>query len=190
MTVLLGAGERDAIAKFHHHRRRRKGGWPQITARLRYMFLPVATLTLIDGSGFIFRAYHALPHLSTTKGVPTNAVYGFTTMLLKALREREPTHVALVFDAARRTFRHDLDPGYKASRPEAPDDLKVQFPLVRDVARALRVPVVEEHGVEADDVIGTLACRADAMGWQVVVVTGDKDFAQLVNERVTLYDPM
>src|SRR5512138_848060 len=148
------------------------------------------TLTLIDGSGFIFRAYHALPPLTTTKGLPTHAVYGFTTMLLKALREREPTHVALVFDAARRTFRQDLDPGYKASRPEAPDDLKVQFPLVRDVARALRVPVVEEQGVEADDVIGTLACQAQRMGWQVVVVTGDKDFAQLVSEHVTLYDPM
>src|SRR5512138_2615324 len=148
------------------------------------------TLTLIDGSGFIFRAYHALPPLTTTKGLPTHAVYGFTTMLLKALRERAPTHVALVFDAARRTFRHDLDAGYKASRPEAPDDLKVQFPLVRDVARALRVPVVEETGVEADDVIGTLACRAREKGWEVVVVTGDKDFAQLVDDHVTLYDPM
>jgi DNA polymerase-1 len=150
----------------------------------------VPTLTLIDGSGFIFRAYHALPPLTTTKGLPTHAVYGFTTMLLKALRERAPTHVALVFDAARRTFRHDLDAGYKASRPEAPDDLKVQFPLVREVARALRVPVVEETGVEADDVIGTLACRAHEKGWEVVVVTGDKDFAQLVSDRITLYDPM
>jgi DNA polymerase I len=148
------------------------------------------TLTLIDGSGFIFRAYHALPPLSTTKGVPTNAVYGFTTMLLKALRERAPTHVALVFDAARRTFRHEIDPGYKATRPEAPDDLQVQFPLVRDVARALRVHVIEEPGVEADDVIGTLACRAREKGWDVVVVTGDKDFAQLVDGKVTLYDPM
>jgi DNA polymerase-1 len=148
------------------------------------------TLTLIDGSGFIFRAYHALPPLTTTKGLPTNAVYGFTTMLLKALRERAPTHVALVFDAARRSFRHEIDPGYKASRPEAPDDLKVQFPLVRDVARALRVPVIEEPGVEADDVIGTLACRAREKGWDVVVVTGDKDFAQLVDGKVVLYDPM
>src|SRR5512144_423216 len=144
------------------------------------------TLTLIDGSGFIFRAYHAIPHLSTTKGIPTNAVYGFTTMLLKALREHAPTHVALVFDAARRTFRHDIDPGYKASRPEAPDDLKSQFPLVRDVARALAVPIVEEGGVEADDVIATLAARAR----DVVVVTGDKDFAQLVDGGLSLYDPM
>ncbi|HUL60879.1 MAG TPA: DNA polymerase I [Anaeromyxobacteraceae bacterium] len=148
------------------------------------------TLTLIDGSGFIFRAYHAIPHLSTTKGVPTNAVLGFTTMLLKALREHAPTHVALVFDAGRRSFRHDLDPGYKASRPEAPDDLASQFPLVRDVARALAVPVIEEAGFEADDIIGTLACRARDAGWEVVVVTGDKDFAQLVDGRLSLYDPM
>jgi DNA polymerase-1 len=148
------------------------------------------TLTLIDASGFVYRAYHALPPLTTTKGQPTHAVYGFTTMLLKALRERAPTHVAVVFDAARRSFRHDLDPGYKATRPETPDDLKVQFPLVRDVAKALRVPVVEEGGVEADDVIATLACRAREMGWDVVVVTGDKDFAQLVDDQVTLYDPM
>jgi DNA polymerase-1 len=148
------------------------------------------TLTLIDGSGFIFRAYHAIPHLSTTKGVATNAVYGFTTMLLKALREHAPTHVALVFDAGRKSFRSEIDPGYKANRPEAPDDLVPQFPLVRDVARALSVPIVEEAGVEADDVIGTLACRAREQGWDVVVVTGDKDFAQLVDEKVSLYDPM
>jgi DNA polymerase-1 len=148
------------------------------------------TLTLIDGSGFIFRAYHAIPHLSTTKGVATNAVYGFTTMLLKALREHAPTHVALVLDAGRKSFRSEIDPTYKANRPEAPDDLQSQFPLVRDVARALAVPIVEEPGVEADDVIGTLACRAREQGWEVVVVTGDKDFAQLVDGKVSLYDPM
>jgi DNA polymerase-1 len=148
------------------------------------------TLTLIDGSGFIFRAYHAIPHLSTTRGTPTNAVYGFTTMLLKALREHAPTHVALVLDAGRKSFRTDIDPTYKANRPEAPDDLQPQFPLVRDVAQALNVPILEEQGVEADDVIATLACRARAQGWQVVVVTGDKDFTQLVDDKVTLYDPM
>ena len=148
------------------------------------------TLTLIDGSGFVFRAYHAIPHLSTTRGVPTNAVLGFTTMLLKALREHAPTHVVLVFDAGRRSFRHDIDPEYKANRPEAPDDLVAQFPLVRDVARALSVPVLEEAGYEADDIIGTLACRAREQGWEVVVVTGDKDFAQLVDGKVSLYDPM
>jgi DNA polymerase-1 len=149
------------------------------------------TLTLIDGSGFVFRAYHALPHLSTTKGQPTNAVYGFTTMLLKALREHAPTHVALVLDAAgRHSFRHALDGTYKANRSEAPDDLQQQFPLVRQVAAALNVPTLEEPGFEADDVIGTLACRAREQGWQVVIVTGDKDFAQLVSDAVSLYDPM
>ncbi len=150
----------------------------------------MATLTLIDGSGFVFRAYHAIPHLSTTRGTPTNAAYGFTTMLLKALREHSPTHVALVMDAGRKSFRNEIDPTYKANRPEAPDDLQVQFPLVREVADALAVPRVEEGGVEADDVIATLACRAREQGWEVVVVTGDKDFAQLVDGKVSLYDPM
>jgi DNA polymerase-1 len=148
------------------------------------------TLTLIDGSGFVFRAYHALPHLSTTRGRSTNAVYGFTTMLLKALREHAPTHVALVLDAGRKSFRTEIDPSYKANRPEAPDDLKEQFPLVRDVARALAVPLLEEPGFEADDVIATLARRAREAGFEVVVVTGDKDFAQLVDEQLSLYDPM
>jgi DNA polymerase-1 len=150
----------------------------------------VPTLTLIDGSGFVFRAYHALPPLSSTKGVPTHAVYGFTTMLLKALREHSPTHVAVVLDASRRSFRTDLDPSYKANRPETPPDLAPQFPLVRDVIRALRVPVLEEEGVEADDVIATLARRARALGWEVVIVTGDKDFTQLVDQGLSLYDPM
>ena len=148
------------------------------------------TLTLIDGSGFVFRAFHAIPHLSTTKGQPTNAVYGFTTMLLKALREHAPTHAALVMDASRKSFRTELDPTYKAHRPEAPEDLVRQFPLVREVARALDVPVLEEAGVEADDVIATLARRARAEGFEVVIVTGDKDFAQLVGEGIELYDPM
>ena len=148
------------------------------------------TLTLIDGSGFIFRAYHALPPLSNTKGVPTNAVLGFTNMLLKALREHAPTHVAMVLDVSRRSFRTELDAQYKAQRPEAPDDLKPQFPLVRDVTRALEVPILEEEGFEADDIIATLAAHARGHGWEVVIVTGDKDFAQLVDGQVKLYDPM
>jgi len=148
------------------------------------------TLTLIDGSGFVFRAYHALPPLSNSKGVPTHAVYGFTTMLLKALRQHAPTHVAMVLDASRKSFRTELDAGYKANRPETPADLAPQFPLVREVTRALAVPILEEQGVEADDVIATLARRARALGWEVVIVTGDKDFTQLVGEGVSLYDPM
>ena len=148
------------------------------------------TLTLIDGSGFIFRAYHALPPLSSSKGVPTNAVLGFTNMLLRALREHAPTHVALVLDVSRKSFRTELDPTYKAQRPEAPADLVPQFPLVREVARALSVPVLEEQGFEADDIIATLAAHARGHGWEVVIVTGDKDFAQLVDGQVRLFDPM
>jgi DNA polymerase-1 len=111
-------------------------------------------------------------------------------MLLKALRERGSTHAALVMDASRKSFRTELDPTYKAHRPEAPDELKSQFPLVREVVRALDVPLLEEAGVEADDVIATLARRARAQGFDVVIVTGDKDFAQLVGEGIELYDPM
>ncbi len=148
------------------------------------------TLTLIDGSGFIFRAYHAIPPLTNSKGVPTNAVLGFTNMLLKALREHSPTHVAMVFDVSRRSFRTDLDPTYKAQRPEPPDDLVPQFPLVREVTRVLSVPILEREGFEADDIIATLATHARGHGWEVVIVTGDKDFGQLVDERVRLYDPM
>jgi DNA polymerase-1 len=150
----------------------------------------VPTLTLIDGSGFIFRAYHAVPPLTTARGVPTNAVLGFANMLLKALREHAPTHVAMVFDVSRRSFRTELDATYKAQRPAPPDDLVPQFPLVRDVARALSVPILEREGFEADDIIATLATHAAGHGWEVVVVTGDKDFGQLVSDRVRLYDPM
>jgi len=150
----------------------------------------VPTLTLIDGSGFVFRAYHALPPLTTSKGVPTNAVLGFTNMLLRALKVHAPTHVALVLDVSRKSFRTELDATYKAHRPPAPPDLVPQLPLVREVARALNVAVLEQEGFEADDIIATLAAHARGHGWEVVVVTGDKDFAQLVDDRVKLFDPM
>jgi DNA polymerase I len=150
----------------------------------------VPTLTLIDGSGFIFRAYHGVPPLTSSKGVPTNAVLGFANMLLKALREHAPTHVAMVLDVSRRSFRTELDPTYKAQRPEPPSDLVPQFPLVRDVTRALSVPILEAEGFEADDIIATLAAHARGHGWEVVIVTGDKDFGQLVDGQVSLYDPM
>jgi len=158
------------------------GGWGYVP--------PVPTLTLIDGSGFIFRAYHAIPPLTSSKGVPTNAVLGFANMLLKALREHAPTHVAMVLDVSRRSFRTELDPAYKAHRPVPPEDLVPQFPLVRDVTRALSVPILEQEGFEADDIIATLATHARSHGWEVVIVTGDKDFGQLVDDRIRLYDPM
>lgn len=148
-------------------------------------------LTLIDGSAYIFRAYHAIrAELSTSSGLPTRAVYGFTRMLLKSLREASPTHVAVVWDRDGRALRHRLDPEYKAHRAETPDDLKVQFPYIRRVVDALEVPSVEKEGCEADDVIATLTRRAVEEGFDVVVVTGDKDFSQLVGPHVKLYDGM
>ncbi|XXF75474.1 DNA polymerase I [Myxococcaceae bacterium GXIMD 01537] len=147
-------------------------------------------LTLIDASGFIFRAYHAIPPLSTQKGVPTNAVLGFTRMVLKALREREPTHVALAFDKESRVERQKIDPNYKANRKAPPEDLVPQFALIRRVVEVLNIPMLEAPGWEADDVIGTLAARAKAEGFSVEVITGDKDFIQIVDEDVHLFDPM
>jgi DNA polymerase-1 len=147
-------------------------------------------LTLIDASGFIFRAYHAVPPLSTKKGVPTNAVLGFTRMLLKALRELKPSHIALAFDKESRTERQKIDPNYKANRKAPPEDLVPQFELIRRVVEVLNLPILEFAGWEADDVIGTLAARAKAEGFCVEVVTGDKDFIQIVDEDVHLFDPM
>ncbi|HYX93415.1 MAG TPA: DNA polymerase I, partial [Myxococcaceae bacterium] len=147
-------------------------------------------LTLVDASGFIFRAYHAIQHLSTSRGVPTNAVYGFTRMILKTLREMNPTHIALAFDKESRTGRQAIDPTYKANRDGPPPDLVPQFDLIRRVVDALSLPVLEVAGWEADDVIGTLAYRAKQQGFKVLIVTGDKDFIQLVDEDVRLFDPM
>lgn len=159
-----------------------------MTTKARAPERPV--LTVIDGSSYIFRAYHAIPHLSTSKGVATNAVYGFTNMLLKALREGSPTHVAIAFDKDSRAYRQSIDPEYKAHRPPPPDDLVPQFALIRDVVHALNIPVLEKPGYEADDVIATLAKQAVERGFKVLVITGDKDFMQLVNEHVELYDSM
>ncbi len=147
-------------------------------------------LTLIDASGFIFRAYHAIPPLSTSKGVPTNAVLGFTRMVLKAIKDLKPTHLALAFDKESRVERQKIDPNYKAHREGPPEDLVPQFALIRRVVEALNLPVLEVAGWEADDVIGTLSARARREGFDVQVVTGDKDFIQIVDEHVRLFDPM
>lgn len=146
-------------------------------------------LVLIDASSFIFRAYHAIPPLTNRKGVPTNATLGFTRQVLKALKELQPTHVALAFDKESRAERQKIDPNYKAHRKETPEDLQQQFPYIRQVVEALNLPVLEVAGWEADDVIGTLARRAKAEGFCVLVVTGDKDFVQIVDDDVHLYDP-
>lgn len=148
------------------------------------------SVTLIDASGFIFRAYHALPPLTTSKGVPTHAVLGFARMLLKLLRERAPTHVALCFDKDSRRGRLAIDPNYKANREATPDDLLKQFETIRQVAEVLQLPIIEMAGWEADDVIATLVKKARAQGFHVRVVTSDKDFLQILADDVELFDPV
>ena len=145
---------------------------------------------LIDGSAYIYRAFFALPPLSNSKGQQTNAVYGFTTMLLKILREHGPECLAVVFDAPGRTARHEEFKEYKAQRPDMPHGMQAQIPLIHRVVRALAVPVVSQTGIEADDLIGTLARKAEASGMEVVIVTSDKDMFQLLTPSVRIYDPV
>ena len=147
-------------------------------------------LTLIDGSGFIFRAYHALPPMNRPDGTPVNAVYGFTTMLMKLIEDEEPDHIAVIFDKGRKTFRNDIYPDYKANRPPPPDDLIPQFAIIRDATRALGLASVAKEGFEADDLIATYARHAREAGVRVTIVSSDKDLMQLVGPGVTMRDPM
>jgi len=149
------------------------------------------TLYLVDGSGYVFRAFYAIPHLSTSQGMPTNAIRGFTSMLRALLASERPDHIAVAFDTKHKTFRSDLYPDYKANRPPPPPDLVPQFPWFRKVVRAMNIPALELAGYEADDVIGTLARRAvEEWDYDPVIVSGDKDLLQLVDDRTTMIDPM
>ena len=148
------------------------------------------TLYLVDGSSYIYRAYYAIRHLSSPSGFPTNAIYGFIQMLLKLLKDHDPKHVAVVFDAGRITFRTGIYPEYKANRAAMPDDLRLQVGPIREVVNAFNIPVLELEGFEADDIIGCLAGRFSTSGGRVVVVTGDKDLMQIVTGEVTLLDTM
>ncbi|HEX4024393.1 MAG TPA: DNA polymerase I [Steroidobacteraceae bacterium] len=147
-------------------------------------------LVLVDGSSYLYRAFHALPPLTNSAGEPTGAVHGVLSMLLKLMREYTPPHVGVVFDAAGRTFRDDLFAEYKAHRAPMPDDLRAQIEPLLTAVEALGLPVLRVPGVEADDVIGTLACRAVKAGQRVVISTGDKDMAQLVCDGITLVNTM
>jgi DNA polymerase I len=149
-----------------------------------------STLYLIDGSAYIYRAFHAVRGLTNSKGMPTNAVFGFTRMLIKLMQERSPQHVAMFFDAKGPTFRHAMFSQYKANRPPMPDELVGQLPWIKKVTDAFNIPIMEMSGYEADDLIGTCARLAEAAGYTVVMVTGDKDFVQLVTDRATIWDPM
>ena len=144
-------------------------------------------IVIIDGSSLLYRAFFAIPHLSDPQGRPTNAVYGFLNMLLKLYSELNPQYVAVAFDKGKYTFRNDLYDGYKATRKEAPDDLRPQFALIREVLDCLGISVLEQEGYEGDDIIGTLAKNMAAEGYAVDVVTGDRDALQLVTNDVTVY---
>ena len=147
-------------------------------------------LVLVDGSSYLYRAFHALPALTNSKGRPTGAAYGMTNMLKRLEAEVAPELAAVVFDAKGKTFRDDLYPEYKANRPPMPGELRAQIEPIHALVRALGFPVLEVGGVEADDVIGTLAERGKAAGLDVLVSTGDKDMAQLVDEHVTMVNTM
>jgi DNA polymerase-1 len=148
------------------------------------------TLCLVDGSSFLFRAYHAVPPLTNPKGEPTNAIYGVSNMLRKLLTEYQTDYITVIFDAAGKTFRNDLYDQYKAHRPPMPDDLRVQIEPLHQLIRAMGLPLIMESGIEADDVLGVLAKHAEQQGFHVVISTGDKDMAQLVTDNITLENTM
>ena len=145
---------------------------------------------LIDGSSYIYRAFFAIPHLSNSKGFPTNATYGFTNIILKVMREQNPEYVAIAFDAPGPTFRHEVFNEYKANRPSMPENLRPQIPFIKEIAAALGIPILEEEGYEADDLIGSIAKKLEGEGVDTVIVSGDKDLMQLITPQVTMYDPM
>ncbi|HEX5679716.1 MAG TPA: DNA polymerase I [Desulfobacterales bacterium] len=151
---------------------------------------PERTVYLIDGTAYIHRAYHAIQGLTNSSGLPTNAVFGFTRMLIKLMAERAPAYAAMFFDARGPTFRHSIFPSYKANRPPMPADMALQIPYIKEITAGYRLPIFELAGYEADDLIGTLARRLEQEGFAVVMVTGDKDFVQLVTERTSIWDPM
>jgi len=147
-------------------------------------------LILVDGSSFLFRAYHAVPPLTNAKGEPTNAIYGVTNMLRKLIADYHSDYITVVFDAPGKTFRNELYDQYKAHRPPMPDDLRVQIAPLHNLLRAMGLPLIIEPGVEADDVLGALAQHAEQQGYDVIISTGDKDMAQLVNEHIILENTM
>lgn len=147
-------------------------------------------LYLIDGNSYVYRAFFAIRGLTDLKGRPTNAVFGFTNMLLKILREKKPDGIVVAFDAGRKTKRHDIYPEYKANRDATPDELISQMPLVKDMVRAMNIRQFEAEGYEADDILAAMAARAEKEGAEVYVVSSDKDMLQIVTEKVKIYDPM
>lgn len=148
------------------------------------------SICLVDGSGYIFRAFYALPIMTREDGTPVNAVYGFMNMLMNLVSENRCSHIVVVFDAKRKNYRNDIFAAYKENRKETPPELVPQFPLIREASDVLNIPWIEMEGYEADDLIATYAHIATQQGWHTTVVSADKDLMQLMNENVSLYDPM
>ncbi|MGH6904937.1 MAG: 5'-3' exonuclease, partial [Geminicoccaceae bacterium] len=147
-------------------------------------------LVLVDGSGYIFRAFFALPPLTDPGGVPVGAVFGFCNMLFRLVQDMPGDQLVVVFDKGKASFRDAIYADYKANRLEPPDDLRPQFPMVREAAHAFGLPVIELEGYEADDIIATSAREARAAGREVIIVSSDKDLMQLIRRGVQMYDPM
>jgi DNA polymerase-1 len=145
---------------------------------------------IVDGSNYLFRAFYAIRELSNSKGFPTNAIYGFTTMLMKLLRDQQPDYIAVAFDVKGPTFRHEAFEDYKATRQATPDTLIPQIPFVKEIVRGFSIPVLEQQGIEADDIIGTIARRQAEAGMDVIIVSGDKDMMQLVSPDILMVDTM
>jgi len=156
----------------------------------KFPFEPQQTIFLIDGSGYFYRAFHAIRGLKNSRGIPTNAVFGFTRMLLKLLDEKISDRMVMFFDSKGPTFRHEMYSDYKANRPPMPEELAVQIPYIHDVTQAFRIPTFSLPGFEADDLIGTTAVKAQDAGYYVVIVSGDKDLKQLISDRAIIWDPM
>lgn len=148
------------------------------------------TIYLIDGSAYIYRAYHAIRGLSNSKGQPTNAVFGFTRMLLSLIEQKNPAYLCMFFDAKGPTFRHKMYADYKANRPPMPEDLLVQLPQIREITDGFNIKIIEKQGFEADDLIGTCARLAEKAGFKTIMITGDKDFIQLITPSSLIWDPM
>ena len=147
-------------------------------------------LYLIDGSSYIYRAFFAIGHLSSPKGMPTQAIFGFIQMIRKIVEQEKPEHLAVIFDAKGPTFRHELYTEYKAHRPSMPDDLIVQIPYIKEISRYYGLPILEKEGFEADDIIATLAKTAEAEGFEVVIVSGDKDLMQMISPHIRMWDTL
>ncbi len=152
--------------------------------------MPSKKLFLVDGSSLIYRAFFALPRLTTKKGFPTNAIYGFVNMLRKLIKNENPEYLVVAFDVKGPTIRHKLFKEYKAQRPPMPDELQMQIPYIKEILKALNIPIFEEQNYEADDVLGSLAKKASQKNFISILVTGDKDFFQLVNDKVIVFNPV